>query len=73
VPPLLHGLGALDDPLIVDDVDAVPLIQARAVVAVTVARNIAELSASGRLCKRCNRIGRVDLDGVCVFCCADST
>ena len=71
VPPPLHGRGALDDPLVVDDVAAVPLMQARAVVAVTVARNIAELSPGRRLCKRCHRIGRVDLDGVCTFCRAD--
>ena len=76
IPPLLHGPGALDEAEIVDDYEQVPLVSARlvvphaacAIVAAEIAARLADLSAGGRLCRRCQKIGRVDQRGVCTFC-----
>jgi hypothetical protein len=74
-PPLLHGPGALDDPLIIDDPDEAPLLRvqpvaaARSIVVAELAADIG-LSRCGRLCSRCAKIGRVDARGVCTFCLA---
>lgn len=37
IPPIMHGLGALDDPLIIDDPDDAVLIEACAIVAAVAA------------------------------------
>jgi len=75
----IHRSPARDEWLLVDDPDDAPPRRAahlapipdalRAIVAVSCAEY--GLSAGGRLCSRCHKIGRVDADGVCTFCLAD--
>jgi hypothetical protein len=74
VPPCLHGDGALDGAVVVDDPNGVALVDAAAIVVVEVARQVARAegdgwTAGGMKCKQCHRLDVVRRhDSICADC-----